>query len=202
MKKLILGFLLHYANRDIDWRIKDEFYKIKTKILIKYGYKVGYDIQHIKKICDTCDGSGFFKCNWKHPETCWSCYGTGVYYEFWSKLDKYKLGNWYFHNPVEKSYTSKYIILYQNNPVIEGYIQHVPPKYYIGKECLFWILLIFNFKLFRKFLFYNQFEKKKITPFVMIASLLYRVKNFKFHKKSRKKPYITYTDIYDEELPF
>src|SRR5687767_8378355 len=57
MIKWILSHLLHHANRETKM---DEFYRIKDKILTKYGKVIGYDVQFIEgKKCKSCGGFGY-----------------------------------------------------------------------------------------------------------------------------------------------
>ena len=198
--QFMIGWLLHKANRDVPLLYKDRFYRIKHQILIKYGTKIGQEIQHIKKECWACDGSGIFKCEWKEPESCWSCRGTGVYEEFWSRLDKYKLGNWYFHNPIERLY--KYEPLFEGEalPIIEGYIRHVKPKYRIGTECALWLFLFYDRETFWKFFGRIGYPSNKRTPLVIIGNLIFVSRNFDLRDylptKNTKYEYET------DDLPF
>jgi len=55
----VLSWLLHHANRSLNWGDKKYFYPIKNKILSKYGKYVKYGIQFIEgKKCYTCHGTG------------------------------------------------------------------------------------------------------------------------------------------------
>lgn len=144
--KFILGYILHLANRDIPFLHKEKFYAIKTKLLKNHGTIICNEIQHIEKKCNTCDATGIYKCSYKLKETCWWCNGTGTYQEFWVRLEKYKLGNFYFHNPIQKSYT----ILFEGvSKPIEGYIEHRAPKRRMGTEAALWLFLFFDFATFK-----------------------------------------------------
>jgi hypothetical protein len=180
--KYILGCLLHYANRYISFpNQREEFYKLKTKLLHKYGTKITTEIQHIKKECYQCDGTGIFKCNWKNDEPCWRC-SKGVYKEFWTRLDKYKLGKFYFHNPVERMY--HYAPLFEGEalPIIEGYIEHKTPKYRIGRECLLWLFLLFAPKIFIKEICTIGSPHNKWTPLVILGNIIFNIRHLRKHK--------------------
>lgn len=208
MKNIIgyfLGFLLHYANRDIPFTRKDEFYKIKNRILKRYGNLLGIDIQHIRKDCYSCDSTGIFRSEWKQPERCWSCGGTGVYQEFWTRLEKYKVGKWYFHNPIERIYSYYPLFEGESNPLIEGFIHHKTPKYRFGTECALWLFVFFDFKTFWNKLGKSGYPNNKRTPLVFISNLFWIFRNFRFTDLLPKREVIKY-EIYDEDdhenLPF
>ena len=185
--KYIIGWLLHYANRDIPFLARSQFYKLKTRLLLKYATKTGTDIQHIKKECYHCGGTGTFKCDWKLPEPCWRCMGSGVYDEFWSRLDKYNLGKWYFHNPVEIMYVYEPLFEGEALPMIEGYIHHKTPKYRLGKECALWLFLLFDRKSFRKELGRTGSPTNKRTPLVIISNAIFVLRRFNWRNYLPKK---------------
>ncbi|WP_291726149.1 hypothetical protein [Bernardetia sp.] len=200
----ILGYLFHYANRDIPLIAKQEFYELKQKLLKKYGTKVGQDIQHIKKDCYSCDATGWFSNEWKE-EPCWNCMGTGVYEEFWTKLDKYKLGKFTFHNPVERIYKHSKSFSEEIKPNIEGYISHKRPKYRVGTECAWWLFLFFDRKTFLKRFGKTGYPSHKRTPLVFLGNLIFRIRCFRWRDLFPKKvSQNSYSDLYytDEELPF
>lgn len=134
--KYIIGFLLQLANRDVDLVTKDKFYPLKQSLLKKYGKRIGEEIQHIKKECYSCDGTGIFSCDWKQPEKCWSCCGSGIFEQYWTRLERYKIGKWYFHNPTKKQFFYDPLFEGVSLPVIQGYIHHKKPKYRLGREAM------------------------------------------------------------------
>lgn len=178
----ILGYLLHHANSDISYLTKSNFYAIKNYILQKYGLRTTTDIQHIRKECYTCEGTGSYTCSYKLPEKCWDCYGTGVYEEYWAVLDVYTLGKYHFHLPVKK--VLKSLMFFTN---IEGYIHHRPSKNNLGRECMLWLYLFYDFDSFK-----TEFGKNKSlhsrTPLLLVENIYYnfRLKNL-FTKKNRPK---------------
>lgn len=206
IKKLI-GILLHYANRDIPYFSKNEFYEIKKNLLLKYGVMIGTEIQHIKSKCYSCNGTGVFHSFYKLPETCFKCGGSGVYKEFWTVLYKYKIDKWEFFIPYKRM--DHYEPLFDGKiyPIIEGYINHETPKNRIGRECALWLLLIYNRKSFFNELGRIGFPDTRKTPLIIISNLLFRIKHFRFNKiirTRRKLENVIYTDIdtdYDE-IPF
>lgn len=209
MKQLILSTLLHYANRNVLHIYRNEFYEIKDNLLKKYGKYILNELQHIKKKCYNCDGTGIFKCNWKPNEMCWSCGGSGIYSEFWVLLKKYNFGSYYFHIPVTKYYNEKYLpekIKEQN--IIEGLIRKELPKYNLGLECMLILFLIYDLTTFKKVINFNYYRNGAITPLVFFGNILFLGKKFKKISKNkiislkgnRNNNIILYTD--EEELPF
>ncbi|MEC7753800.1 MAG: hypothetical protein VYB44_07205 [Bacteroidota bacterium] len=171
---LIIGEILHLANRDIPEKYKTQFYKIKNKLVDKYGVKVGQDIQHIKQQCWSCR-DGVFHSDWKEPETCWSCGGTGIYREEWNRLDKYQVGRHFFHQPIERMFIYDPLFDGEAKPIIQGYIRHQKPKYRIGLEMAYWLLLIYGYKpKLRGFA-----TSKPRTPLLLLVSIRWKIRMLK-----------------------
>lgn len=197
---ICLAKLLHYANRRPPTLREQEFYAIKEKILLRHGRKIGYDVQHIRKDCYSCDEAGMFRCDWKMPEPCWNCGGTGVYDEFWTLLEKYQLGKYTFHRPVSKVYENPG---YQTFGKIEGYIRHDTPGYYISAECAFWLFLIYDRKTFFSYIGKVGFPSRKFTPMVIISTVIQELRQFRFRDLlPRKEKTYEYEFEYDDDLPF
>ena len=200
IKKYILGWLLHLANRDVKIYCKEQFYAIKKNLLTKYGTKLGEEIQHIRKECYSCDGTGRYKCDWKLTESCWSCAGTGVYEQYWTRLDKYKFGGYTFHNPTKKQYDYQPLFEGEALPVITGYIHHKTPKYRMADEALYWLLLIYDRKTLKKLIGSIGYVKNIRTPMVFLASIIFNIR----HEKWKKEPDWKTERVFDDvnELPF
>lgn len=177
MKKKILGYLLHLANRDIPFLHKSDFYMLKQNLLDKHGNFVGMEIQHIKKECFSCE-NGVYISDYKEDEECFKCGGTGVYEEFWSRLLKYELGGYYFHRPIEKM--TNYDPLFEgiSLPIIEGYIHHKSPKFRVGTEACMWLFLIYDRFAFKRIFGHYGFPNGKRTPLVFLANLYWHLRNF------------------------
>jgi len=195
---ICLAKLLHYANRRPPITRKQEFYAIKEKILAKYGRKIGYDVQHIRKDCYSCDETGMFRCDWKEPESCWKCGGTGVYEEFWTLLEKYQLVKYTFHRPISKVYENPG---YQTFGKIEGYISHDTPGYYLHAECAFWLFLIYDRKTFFSYIGKVGFPSRKFTPMVILSTVIQKVRQFRFSELLPRKEK-SYEFEFDDDLPF
>ena len=146
MKKLqqlttvILSWLLHHANRE---GRNEHFYKIKNRLLAKFGNFIGYDIQFIEgKKCHSCHGSGmyysyFYGNEWDY-EHCYSCYGGWYKRPVWNILHRVKFGKYIFHQPKERVYKAPAA----ETKVIEGYIDHNKSKH--GQFALTILFLIYE----------------------------------------------------------
>jgi hypothetical protein len=149
MIKLILSYLLHHANRETK---AEDFYKIKDRILTKYGKVIGHDVQHIPgKICFACNGTGEpLWINDQDDEHCSRCYGDGWYKQpKWILLQRIKFGKYTFHKPIyrttqENNLRYEYSQLPLTVPIIEGYISHTPSKY--GKKARTILFLLYDFR--------------------------------------------------------
>ncbi len=101
------------------WMQKQDFYKLKVKILDKYATKAGIAKQKIKKECYTCDGTGYYHTG----DTCYNC-TKGIF-----EIRTYYLQRWVMNG------SAYYVpIIYRpatDGPVIdefEGTIYHEPHK--------------------------------------------------------------------------
>lgn len=132
----ILAFILHHANRCSK---SPAYYKVKDKILKKYGKDVGYDIQHLPgKRCHSCGGTGWHdRYSMYAPygvydsDPCWHC-KWGWYRESqWVCLQRIKFGKYIFHRPLKREFgvvnpwvENEMGWVVSESPVIEGYIDH------------------------------------------------------------------------------
>jgi len=177
----ILAWLIYAANTD-PWS-KPLFYSIKNKVLEKYGTKKGFDQQHIKKECWSCDGSGIFHgfdnggfYRSVPPKLCFQCSGSGVFDEFWVLLEVWELGKYEFHKPVERVRKCEYFNFKKSKPsiqkgirnYIEGYIDHTPhPR---AKTTFFLLTAIYCPKWFIKDIF-NLLRNKLLRPWWKIKHI-------------------------------
>lgn len=169
MRKLI-GFLLWNANANPPFWLKGRFYHMKDRLLRRFGEYVGYDIQHIRKECWTCHGTGMYT----EKQRCWNC-SNGIYKEFWCKLERWQVGNYVFHLPQKKSLVP--IIAYDDKVnLIEDYIHHEIPKYHLAEECLYWLALFFDWQFFKMMFGYYGYTGKKFTPMIILATAIYVIK--------------------------
>ena len=134
------------------------FYLLKDKILKVFGHENDYDIQHLKKKCYSCNGTGFYHQNIR----CYKC-NNGVYEEYDVILQRYILNNSCFHIPLGRLEGNRLKIWdgYYNNDEwgypeiskwryelfhgiiknsINGLIKHDPPKK-LNPQFGYWFLL-------------------------------------------------------------
>ena len=109
------------CNSAAGWHRKGLFYELKTKLLKQFGHDADYDLQIIKKICNTCNGTGVFKCSWKLPETCWSCHGFKIYQTKEVILKRYILNESLFHEPI-----GEYLAAYNKVKIFASYDDRGP----------------------------------------------------------------------------
>jgi len=180
--EFVLGELLHLSNSQppFHWRI--EFYRLKDDILSRHGTVTDMDVQHIRKECFNCAGSGridqtvvLFGQPWQHKgRVCWKCGGTGKYEEFWVHLMRYKLGRHEFHIPVKKIYSAE-DVGWVSGQKIEGYICHQPPKHYLAHEAAYWLALLFDLNLFLRKFGSCGYPSAKFTPMVIFSDLYWKI---------------------------
>lgn len=135
-----LGWLLMAANTRPPIARKSQFYELKAALLEQYSWGPQKTVvQHIEKTCWTCDGTG----QYYEPGDCRKCYGTGVYKEFWVTLTEWQLGGFVFHTPRVRSYKPFIDGLTQELRVdIEGYITH--ERHWASREAVLWLFLLFD----------------------------------------------------------
>jgi hypothetical protein len=167
--KKLLGFLLNLANRGAHRRT--DFYMLKDRLLKQHGTFLCTDVQHVKKLCWTCQGSGY-----ADGQLCWHC-RDGVYDEFWTLLDKYGIGGYTFHLPRNKlGYDPRQGELFEEDAIsvygeaIEGYITHDKPKYHLGEEAFWWLMWWFEPEYFMHYILRSgTYTGRIFTPMVRIA---------------------------------
>lgn len=154
--KHILSFLLHHANRCVK---SPEFYRVKDKILDRYGIVTGYDVQFIEgKKCYSCNGTGVHHKldNYRiwNTESCWHCYGGWYKRPMWVLLARKVIGRYTFHKPAKREYSVKNpFIPALNDKVIDGYINHRPWKH--SHLAVYALFLIYDRQAFKKYFLEN-----------------------------------------------
>lgn len=135
----ILGKPLSIVNSAPPWFLRDEFYRVKDRILKLCGRKVGEDLQHIYKECWHCNRWDCYNCEALDGKCC-KCLDTGIYRQFWSRLAIYRVGRYRFHLPIEKLYEKP------SEPVtITDYIKHEERGTYEQRcELALWLILFFD----------------------------------------------------------
>jgi len=146
----LLSWLLGLANSSPPGARRWEFYQIKAKLLQRFGsgneqslfgLRPEMDLQHIRKPCFNCDGTGIYRDFDKEP--CRKCSGTGTFDEFWVFLERWHLGSRVFHIPLERVREKP-----ERAVTIEGLIRHESAGR-SAKEARLWLYLLFDRDLFR-----------------------------------------------------
>lgn len=174
---MLLGFILHVANTSPPiGLLKDRFYAMKQRILELFGTLDGHDIQYITK---RCWGSyGYAGCQ---GEDCPKCGGSGIYNFFWVKLERWQLGSYTFHRPIDRR---------QSNPwgkvTIEGLIEHRRYSGWWANEAQLWLALFFDRSLFRDMFWYRLGRPCAfwLPPLVFLSKLRYDWRHRKAAQKS------------------
>jgi len=194
MKKKILSWLLHNANR---LGKNDDFYKIKNRILKNYGTPFGFDVQFIEgKKCYSCDGEGnYFKYSWYekdggHFEQCYNCWGGWYKRPHWNVLQKIKFGKYVFHQPLQRVY--KEPVLNIGIGIIEGYIEHIPAKHSRFALTVLFILYDKNYwsrEWKSRGNYWNYCYKYWYKPNQIINRIIYLIKHIKAKKELSELPF-------------
>jgi hypothetical protein len=131
-----LSWLLWLANARMRTAYDSErAYRMKDRILRRFGQSVGEDIQRISRMCYSCDGSG----SYDFDEDCRRCRGTGVFDERWFRLERWELGGRIFHRPAGM------IARPMNGMVtIEGKIYHDTVPHRASSEAFLWLALFLD----------------------------------------------------------
>jgi hypothetical protein len=131
-----VGWLLHQVNARPPAMARTEFYRLKVRLCKEYGYWERAELQHVVKECWGCREDTYIK-------GCRHCLiegvRPGVYREFWSRLERWNVGGFPFHEPTQR---------YERKPEwhgveIEGLIEH-EGKFVLSRECWLWLALLFD----------------------------------------------------------
>lgn len=196
MKKLLLGFLLHHANRDVSAFSKQFFYVLKTRILKKNATFIGDVYQKINRACWDCNGTGIYEDFDGDKEVCYNCHGTGIYSVHWTKLSQYKLGRCSFLIPIEILYTEP-----KAEVTIEGKVKHKPTKFHFSRECTLWLYLFYDKDMFWKELTKIYCPRQIRTPLVFIGNIINRIIAAKMRAKRPRYKAINPVCT-EDDLPF
>jgi len=89
-------------------------------------------------------------------------------------------------------------------PMIEGYIQHRSPKFYLDDEAFYWLALLFDFHLFLKCFGHVGHVSRKITLLVILGTFIFRVRMLRSELRYRawkwrdaRRPFTP-----DDDIPF
>lgn len=140
LKIFILSWLIHHANRE---GRNEYFYKIKNRLLSKYGRHIGFDIQFIEgKKCHSCGGTGIYQgYSWRYQDyedVCYRCHNGWYKRPTWNVLERVQFGKYIFHQPIKQIFKGPE----SGTQVIEGYIEHKRTRY--GKFALNVLFLLYE----------------------------------------------------------
>lgn len=152
----LIAWLLHRANARPPLTYRSEFYALKDRLLHRYGRRVGDDLQHIVKRC------------WNGP--CWRCDDTGIYDQFWVRLERWQLGGRLFHRPLERQR-----LAVPGPATITGFIRHQDYGA-LSAECALWLGLLFDRGLFWRVLASSCQSGLTWLPLVTLQQLVSRVR--------------------------
>lgn len=152
----LVAWLLHRANASPPVNDREQFYALKDQILRRYGQQVGEDLQHIVKPC------------WTGP--CARCGLTGIWDEFYVRLERWQLGRSVFHRPIQRlSATFRPV-------TIEGTIRH-PAYGALATECALWLALVFDRPLFWRILLHRPWSSGwSPYPLVLVEEILHALR--------------------------
>ena len=177
-----IGEMLHLANTA--GRSHRNIYQVKDIVLKARGHQIATDVQHIRKECYSCSGTGkqvavvnSFGVPWKTSvNKCPRC-NNGVYTEYWVLLDVFVVGDRLFHRPAGTCYSVDQVIQRTGggySKVYEGLIRHEPPAWNLGYEAYFWLALFFSPRRFFNDLGHVFLSGPQVTP-MLALNLVARV---------------------------
>lgn len=155
-----LGWLLAVANADPGVHRRD-FYALKDRLLTRFGVCVGEDVQRIVRECwgtsdnYACDGA-----------SCRRCGGTGVWDTSLILLQRWSLGGYVFHRPDRRVYGDGWRV------TIEGRIEHRRNRR-ASAEAHLWLALLFDRRLFWRWLTTSQFYAWQWRPMLALQRLAF-----------------------------
>lgn len=97
----LLGLPLHVANSRPPVLREQSFYQLKSDLLHRFAEPDGYDIQRIIKTCYACKGTGIYDHRYYGRMRCNRCW-SGIYQDSLIKLDRWRLGDYVFHEPIDR----------------------------------------------------------------------------------------------------
>lgn len=179
----LLGEVLHVANATPPVLAKSDFYRMKDRLLRRFGTPDGFDVQHIVKECHACYGQKTITEEIRNcgvvvsvERNCRRCNGTGVYEQFWTHLLRYTIGQRQFHLPERKFYEDPHLEL--QRPMITGYVTHRRYPFYFSNEAFLLLALLFDRKLFAENFGRWGMSSWKVTPLVILSNFAWKAKRF------------------------
>lgn len=184
----LLSRLLHSANSAPPFE-SGAFYRIKDRILARWGERLGTENQRIVWECwgpyrEGCLG-----------EDCPHCGGTGVYDQRFCRLERWQLGAFIFHsNPTPILPTADYQIF--------GRIKH--ERVGDPAEAYLWLALLFDLPLFcRSLIGWRRSGWRGHGPLGLLQAIVFevyhRVRRLRMRQNWRRA---LAADLGDDDIPF
>ena len=179
-----IGWLLSKANASPPVMARTEFYALKVRLCQQFGMWERAELQHVVKKCWDCEGTGTRMRDYLTPHThtwvqvvsgpCHSCNWTGVYREFWGRLERWNVGGFIFHEPK---------LRYDRKPEwggaeIEGLIEHERPRWMLHKEAHLWLTLFFDRQGFWRCFLGSSSAHGKL-PLLLVQRLVWNVRRWR-----------------------
>lgn len=205
VKKRIIGYLTHLANKETK---AASWYAIKNRIAEKYGEPVGYDVQFLDgKKCYSCNGTGIWR-GYYGTDLCRNCWNGWYKSPVWVVLQRVKIGNYVFHQPLKRVYRPQEIEV-PHTVVINGYIEHTKHKY--GWLGLFILFMIYDSKQYwkldcslgRGWRLYWYWPRNWVHSVFHLCRYKSEAIPFnRYRQRKRAKQYKPATPCLDDDLPF
>lgn len=165
-----LSWLLWLANARMQrCSLRFEAYQVKDRILRRHAYLVGHDIQHIVKRCYDCGGAG----EYQDGDRCYRCSATGVFDEFWIRLERWEFAGRIFHRPIDRMSRPDFR---DGRPVIEGRIAHEHVADGSGDEAILWLLFLFDRRAWRRLIGSSVRYTERVGPMLWGQWLYWKVR--------------------------
>lgn len=164
-----LSWLLWLANARMSMaQDRERAYAIKDRMLRRFGRVVGEDIQHITRMCYSCDGSG----RWNGDGSrCYRCGGNGIWDERWFRLERWEFGGRIFHRPAGSMARP------MNGMVtIEGKIYHETVPHRASAEAFLWLALFADPGLWWKNFRGSRHSGWQWTPMLALQAIVFELR--------------------------
>lgn len=200
----LTGRLLQLANGNPGAIDRGEFFRFKTRLLDQYGHHEETVVQHIKKTCWACDGTGTFRgfdngLTWvpRPPQPCLRC-NKGVFQEFWVILKSYRLGENAFFVPGERTWLKSRVP--EGMRVIEGYVDTKHVNYKVAARAFLVLALVFDLGLFLRLLASTPWISRKRYR---LRNLVWEIKSWwEYHRPRLSRQSQENLDMDFSEIPF
>lgn len=143
-----------------NFKWKQNFYKLKLKLIERFGKKDGYDMQEIIHKCNCCTNGIYVNHSTGKEDLCHHCDGTGQFrIQYW-KLNRFLINGELFHLP---EYCTLNTMIKGYRFLIRGRIKHEAIK---GNPYISYLILLYKYdkETFKKLIQGKLFQiKVRIT---------------------------------------